>query len=248
MTNNSEQFDAVFMRLQGLAPLKTWSLIVTLMGDLQPQAQGVLSSQMMQQICAPFGVKPEAFRVALHRLKKDGWLVAERRGRGSVYRLSEMGVQATAAAYEQVYRGPCDAPENWRLAMVKEPQEGGLQIGPNLMVLRDKFPISAESLALETPFSQVPDWMKDALVSASEVAELAAFGAALNIADFPKSPEQRYSLRLLILHHWRRIILRHDGDVEKMLGADWAGYAVRQRVHALFDALERLENKVFEAV
>ncbi|MBU2983326.1 hypothetical protein KO498_16085 [Lentibacter algarum] len=247
MTSSSPEFEAAFARLQRLAPLKTWSLIVTLLGDLEPQAKQALSSQKMQQICAPFGVKPEAFRVALHRLRKDGWLMVERQGRGSVYKLSEAGVTATQSAYEQVYRGACEAPSVWRLALVEAAEVSGLRVGDNLMILPDNTEAPEGALIVETPFAQVPDWMKTALVSDAEAAEFAGLEEALSFDHMPQNSLQRYSLRVLVLHHWRRIVLRHDSAVEQMLGEDWAGYKARKRVSELFEALERPENKAFEA-
>ena len=68
-------------RLLGLESTKTWSLIATLFGDLDGDE---LSGKALWSLLAPLGIKPEATRVALHRLKKDGWIVAKKAGREAI--------------------------------------------------------------------------------------------------------------------------------------------------------------------
>ena len=76
-------------RLTALGPLRVWSLLVTVFGDLtQDDAlEGPTLSALMSEI----GVKPEATRVALHRLRADGWITSEKTGRTSRHRLSAKG-------------------------------------------------------------------------------------------------------------------------------------------------------------
>jgi len=48
---------------------RVWSLVVTIFGDLAQGTGDTLSMQTLARITEPLGVKPEALRVALHRLK-----------------------------------------------------------------------------------------------------------------------------------------------------------------------------------
>ncbi len=63
------------------------------------------------------------------------------------------------------------------------------------------------------------------------------------VADAPPSPRQAFALRVLLLHHWRRIVL-HDPQLPvPMLPADWPGGPARElcgRLYwRLFDASEQ---------
>ncbi|CAJ48988.1 phenylacetic acid degradation operon negative regulatory protein PaaX [Bordetella avium] len=63
------------------------------------------------------------------------------------------------------------------------------------------------------------------------------------LAHSPPTPEQAFALRVLLLHHWRRIVL-HDPQLPMpMLPADWPGVAARalcgQLYWSLFDGSEQ---------
>ena len=64
--------------LSALEPIKTWSLIVTLFGDLNGQP---VTGKQLGAILGRVGIKTEAMRVALHRLRKEGWIVSTKIGR-----------------------------------------------------------------------------------------------------------------------------------------------------------------------
>ncbi|MDQ2187112.1 phenylacetic acid degradation operon negative regulatory protein PaaX [Alcaligenaceae bacterium A4P071] len=61
-------------------------------------------------------------------------------------------------------------------------------------------------------------------------------------AAAPLDPEQAFILRMLALHHWRRIVLHDPRLPQPMLPADWPGHAARAVCGALywrlFDASE----------
>ena len=55
-------------------PPRVWSFIVTSFGDLTREDDRYISSRTLNRLTAEIGVKPEATRVALHRLRKrTGW-------------------------------------------------------------------------------------------------------------------------------------------------------------------------------
>ncbi len=241
----SEQFQTAFKALQAQGPLKTWSLIVTLFGDIAPTGDVALESQLMQQICAPFGVKPEAFRVALHRLRKEGWIVAEMHGRRSAYRLTELGQAATKEASERIYRGACAAPEAWHLALVQDPneacEEGFLRVAGNILVCAEVPKTSAEKLTVTSAYCAVPSWMKAALTSRELAEQFAEYEAVISQITPPENPAESLSLRMLVLHYWRRLLLRQPDLPEVLLGPDWPGYGARQRSQMLFETLVQPE-------
>ena len=48
---------------------RVWSLIVTVFGDLAQRNGDEIAGPVLGEILAPVGVRPEAMRVALHRLR-----------------------------------------------------------------------------------------------------------------------------------------------------------------------------------
>ena len=84
-------------------PPLVWSLLVSVFGDLAASEDTELSSGALGLITQTIGIKPEATRVALHRLRKDGWLESRRTGRTSVYFLTEHGRAETMTASPRIY-------------------------------------------------------------------------------------------------------------------------------------------------
>ena len=74
---DSTAFEAVVSDLRGDIPPRVWSLLVTVFGDLA-QDGSALPGTVLGEIMSRVGIKPEAMRVALHRLRKDGWIESER--------------------------------------------------------------------------------------------------------------------------------------------------------------------------
>ncbi len=89
MTALSPQtFELGIAQLTDLQNLRVWSIIVSLFGDLAQKPGDQISGTTLTQIITPMGIKPEAIRVALHRLRKDGWIESTRSGRASVHFLT----------------------------------------------------------------------------------------------------------------------------------------------------------------
>ncbi|MFY9468046.1 MAG: PaaX family transcriptional regulator C-terminal domain-containing protein [Lentibacter algarum] len=241
----SHLFETTFTALQAQGPLKTWSLIVTIFGDIAPAKEDHIDSQLLAALTAPFGVKPEALRVALHRLRKDGWLEAVKTGRRSSYHLSETGEALTRKAYARIYRDVQSGQgADWQIELLEDAAASGRAktalIGANILV--SPAPSTGAPLCLAAV--DVPEWMRTALVSEAAQAEFAGYVAALEglfpaLASESLTEEARAALRFLVLHYWRRIVLRQPEAPEILLGQDWAGDAARRLTLKVFQDLPR---------
>jgi phenylacetic acid degradation operon negative regulatory protein len=241
----SELFDTTFTALHAQGPLKTWSLIVTIFGDIAPAKVDLIDSQLLAALTAPFGVKPEALRVALHRLRKDGWLEAVRTGRRSAYHLSETGEALTRAAYARIYRNVQSGQgADWQIELIEDAAAEGRAktalIGPNILVSAKP----AEGAPLSLPAADVPEWMRAALTTDEVLEEFALYEQTLEalvpaLEGKGLTDEARLALRFLVLHYWRRIVLRQPEVHEVLLGADWAGHRARVLTLQVFEALPR---------
>ena len=84
-------------------PPRVWSFIVTIFGDLAREDDRYISSRTLNRLTAEIGVKPEATRVALHRLRKEDWLESAKFGRESHYRLTNKGRKLSREAAPRIY-------------------------------------------------------------------------------------------------------------------------------------------------
>jgi len=196
-------------RLVELETLKTWSLIVTLFGDLDGD---VLTGAEIRTLLGHIGIKPEAIRVALHRLKSDGWVDAEKQGREAVYRLSEMGRRETSAVTADVYRRDVKHPDGWHVLLVKDgtAPDGAISLTREVFLTpKSEQSIPLGVLALSTAGGSVPQWVEEALVPLPMQNNAAALVQVLSSAERDGlSKTDAVSLRLLTVHHWRRLALR----------------------------------------
>lgn len=196
-----------------LEPLKTWSLLVTIFGDFDGES---LSGTQLRLLLDPLDIKPEAVRVALHRLKTDGWITAQKSGREAHYRLSAHGRRETEAVRASVYGHANAHSDDWHLAWPDPATklDIGIPLGRDARLvpasIADKLD-DAWCINLNT--SAVPNWVETILVPSDmlHTAKNMARVLAKACARFDKiAPEDLLSLRLLTLHHWRRLALR-DG-------------------------------------
>ena len=81
---------------------RVWSLLVTVFGELAQDADAQISGSLLRSLSEHIGIKPEAMRVALHRLRKDGWIDSERTGRTSNYFLTLWGRAQSIAASPRI--------------------------------------------------------------------------------------------------------------------------------------------------
>ena len=83
MQNASPTLIDLAAALNGRGGLKVWSLIVTLMGDRLRLNAGAIQNRDLTAILGLLGITPQAIRVAVHRLRRDAWIVTEKSGRMS---------------------------------------------------------------------------------------------------------------------------------------------------------------------
>lgn len=215
-------------RLRDSSDLRVWSVIVTLMGDLTvmgtPSAESAgVPGQALGKIMAALGIRPEATRVALHRLRKDGWIESTRHGRRSVYRLSENGLTQTKAVANRIYGPACPAPDRWHLVALP-PQseddgsfdglisEGFTELLPGLFLGTTAPRATSDVLHLSDAQTVLPTWVITRLAPERlqrDSEQLRKAITKLSIGTLPNLPAlDRAALRLVLLHEWRRIALR----------------------------------------
>jgi phenylacetic acid degradation operon negative regulatory protein len=253
--------------LTELRPPPAWSLIVTVYGDAVVPRGGALWLGTLLEIMAGFGVAGGGVRTSISRLASDGWLERTRIGRNSYYRLTKKGRTTFDAATERIYFAP---PHVWdgrlRIAVV----ENGDARGALRAALEE---IGFGALApgvLIAPSGDEPTPDGAIVLQAAEVSEEAArrlaarawpltriaggydrfvatFGA-LRPAELARLGDlEALALRILLIHEYRRIILRDPLLPSALLPAGWSGREARALCATLYRALVPASERWLDA-
>ena|SRR6056297_232138 len=242
-------FDALVADLRGAQAPRVWSLLVTIFGDLA-QDGSMIGAAVLGRIAAAIGIRPEAMRVALHRLRKDGWIESKRIGRSSVYGLSRKGRAESVAASPRIYdtHPPCGAV--WLIlrdpAGPPDPSEcAGVRITPHMLLsarLADDPDVFATRIEADRA---LPVWISDKVCD-PETCDLSMnLAARLDRLCHALAPEVRLDplqetvLRVLIVHEWRRIVLKVPRLPDHVFPEGWRGPDCRSRVEVLLARLPR---------
>ncbi len=257
MTSQNPWFKTAVAELTDPHDQRVWSIIVSLFGDMAQEPGAQISGGALTRIIEPMGIKPEAIRVALHRLRKDGWIESDRIGRVSRHVLTEFGRTQSAAVTPRIYaRGPAPA-ERWHLLIAED--GAGTQVLEDVMLSHDYTPIGRNValgsgpapdqpdglLALEISPRAAPKWVQDRLCPQELRGAYQALHQAVGRAartrprGWSPTPLESATLRTLLVHRWRRVVLRQPDLPAPFYPSDWVGPACRDAVFDLLDTLPR---------
>ncbi|MZR12795.1 hypothetical protein GQE99_07150 [Maritimibacter sp. DP07] len=234
-------------RLIALGPLKVWSIVVTIMGDLCRSPGDRIGGPLLTRLVAPMGITNQALRVALHRLKRDGWIEAERDGRVSSYALTPEGRLRTEAVRPVVYPSMPPEPGPVYVALPAPglstqdfgdmlPEEAAFAHTRAAIVAGPLEELSRELLVAEVDRDRVPDWICDVIVAPEALADYTALAETVETLGTPPDDLLEATVRrLLAFHHWRRLRLRHGVLPDRLLGPDWPGARARAATTAFLE-------------
>lgn len=94
---------SLLARFRRQRPVRAGSLLVTIFGDAVAPHGGSITLGSLIRLGAPFGVAERLIRTSVARLANDGWLVSQRDGRRSEYRLAPAGQRRFAEATQRIY-------------------------------------------------------------------------------------------------------------------------------------------------
>ena len=231
-------------RLLECGPLKTWSVLVTIMGDLCTERGDQIDGRTLTVLTANMGITSQAVRVALHRLRRDGWIDSTKTGRSATHALTHAGWDQTQAVRQQIY-SPCPRPDLDVFLAVAGPDmtasgindlisQETLQIAPRTALVLNASDLHApDVLFTRLSPATIPGWAAETVVSDRTLAEYQLLTESVGEVLKQTAPSQTIEqtvLRLLILHQWRRLRLRHGDLPDAILQKDWAGATARTLV------------------
>ncbi len=239
---------------------RVWSIIVSLFGDLAGTPGDQISGAALSRITEPMSIKPEAMRVALHRLRNDNWIESQKSGRSSLYTLTDFGLEQSTAARPRIYARSIEHAAEWQLCALA-PGAGGpkgkrakdmrhrgfLAVAPGLFFGPMQAQPLPDSLVFHGQAQNIPQWLKEKIATPEIVKaygdlEKALDRFAINLLEAPKlPPHQVAALRTIIVHVWRRALLAHAELPDDFFGDDWRAGACRTKVMDVLDRLGRPE-------
>lgn len=254
-------FERALESLTHGADLRVWSVIVTLFGDLARNPGDQISGACLGQLTDLMGIKPQAMRVALHRLRKDGWISSEKTGRTSKYQLTKSGLEQSQTAGARIYAQHATNPDSFQI-LVAQPmpvanrtmldqtlaRHGHVVIAPGVYLgAATSGPQPEECFMVQGAAGSVPDWLRTMLAPEMIAQGYAQLETTLHevtaILDDKANltPAEVATLRTLIVHSWRRLLLRHADLPDSFFPANWRGPQCRVLLANLLDHLKRPE-------
>jgi phenylacetic acid degradation operon negative regulatory protein len=232
-------------------PSRTGSIVITVFGDaIVPRGGSVWLGTLLEFFKA-LDINGGVVRTAMSRLAADGWLEREKVGRNSFYRLTRKGGQTFVAATKHIYDSPSsDWTGRFELLLIGKAEDRDASRDalknagfgsplPGVWVAPSGVPIPEEaSCAIRLEVSAEDDSGRR-LLSESWPLERTAeaylkftktfeplrdwIGQGTRLAE-----GEAFSARILMIHYYRRVVLRDPLLPAALLPADWPGRAARQ--------------------
>ncbi len=242
------------------------SLIMTVFGDCIYHHGGIISLASLIQLMDVFGFNERSVRTAVFRLVQNGWLVSEKIGRTSYYRVTESSRQRFVQADAKIYNfNHVDWDQKWdlillssldlenKLVLKKELEWIGFAtIASNVMAYPGCDHLKLQNLLLNLNMTdQVVIFKAEALQLWQEsyptvkrmveanwpIQELHSryekfirdFREFLNLIENTDDLDavQAFQLRILLIHQFRRILLKDPDLPSELLPSNWLSLNAR---------------------
>jgi phenylacetic acid degradation operon negative regulatory protein len=227
--------------------LRVWSLVITVFGDSVQLRGGRIANLRLQKLLGRIGIEPGTIRTALSRLGRDGWVTSEREGRNSYYRLTADGLAQFADATSRIYAPPRSAPvTQWVLAVGTD--QPGVPVAPGVVLRPADQPGPEPACAVVGDLSALsPSLRASLLTSGHQIALTALFADLDALRGQSLPPIDAAAARTLLIHRWRRIVLRHPEPPVDLLPIGLKGRDPRAEVAATYAALTQSAEAWFDS-
>ncbi|HEX2941613.1 MAG TPA: phenylacetic acid degradation operon negative regulatory protein PaaX [Rhodopila sp.] len=241
--------DPILAHLRG-APSRTWSLIITLYGDaIVPRGGSVWLGTLLAFFRA-LDIGDGVVRTAMSRLAADGWLERNRVGRNSFYRLAAKGEVEFAEATRRIYSASLAPwPGHFRLLLPDGTDRAVLEkagcgsIAPGVFLAAHETQADGLQLTVQGDAATLQAVAARAWPLTGLADQYAGFVASFTpLHDFLNAggtcdPLEALAARVLLIHQYRRIVLRDPRLPDAVLPEDWPGRAARVLCARVYRAL-----------
>src|SRR5882757_4323849 len=196
-------------------PSRTGSIVITVFGDaIVPRGSSVWLGTLLE-FFKTLDIDSGVVRTAMSRLAADGWLEREKVGRNSFYRLVKKGRQTFDAATRHIYDPqPSDWTGRFELLLI-----GNGEDDSGRRLLSESWPLHRTAdayLKFMKTFEPLRGWI----------------GRRERLSD-----ADAFTARILLIHHYRRVVLRDPLLPAALLPRDWPGRAARELCGEIYRAL-----------
>jgi phenylacetic acid degradation operon negative regulatory protein len=241
-------------------PSRTGSIVITVFGDaIVPRGGSVWLGTLLEFFKA-LDVDSGVVRTAMSRLAADGWLEREKVGRNSFYRLVKQGRQTFDAATKHIYDPQTsDWTGRFELLLIGKTEDrdaardalknaGFGSPMPGVWVAPSGVPVPEEAASAIRLEVSAEDDSGRRLLSDSWPLERTAdaylkfmktfeplrswIGARSRLTD-----TDAFTARILLIHHYRRVVLRDPLLPPLLLPEDWPGRAARAMCGEIYRGL-----------
>jgi len=232
-------------------PSRTGSIVITVFGDAIVPRGGSVWLGTLLEFFESVDIDSGVVRTAMSRLAADGWLTREKVGRNSFYRLADKGSQTFEAATRHIYDPPSsDWTGRFELLLIGNGEDRdvsrealrnagfgsplpGVWVAPSGVPVPDeaagaiRLEVSAEDdsgrrlLSASWPLDRTADAYLKFMKTFEPLRASLGRGEILSDTD-------AFTARILLIHHYRRVVLRDPLLPTALLPRDWPGRAARK--------------------
>lgn len=260
------------------------SLIMTIFGDCIFHRGGIISLASLIQLMDVFGFNERSVRTAVFRLVQNGWLISEKMGRTSYYRVTESSRQRFITADQKIYSfSHQEWDQKWDLVLLssvelenklllKKELEwlGFANIATNVMAYPSCDHQKLQNLLLNLKMTeQVVLFKAETLLLWQEsyptvkrmveinwpVQELhqryekfiGVFREFFHLVENEDEldPIHAFQLRILLIHQYRRILLKDPNLPSELLPSNWLSINARNLSSNLYQTVVAAGEEFF---
>jgi phenylacetic acid degradation operon negative regulatory protein len=241
-------------------PSRTGSIIITVFGDAIVPRGGSVWLGTLLAFFEALDIDSGVVRTAMSRLATDGWLERSKVGRNSFYRLAKKGRQTFDTATRHIYDPqPSDWTGRFELLLIgssedrdasREPLKNagfgsplpGVWVAPSGVPIPEeaagaiRLEVSAEDdsgrrlLSESWPLDRTADAYLKFIKTFEPLREW--IGRRARLSDI-----EAFTARILLIHYYRRVVLRDPLLPPALLPMDWPGQPARQLCGEIYRAL-----------
>ncbi|MBI5322799.1 phenylacetic acid degradation operon negative regulatory protein PaaX [Bradyrhizobium sp.] len=240
-------------------PSRTGSIIITVFGDAIVPRGGSVALSTLLEFFAAIDVDSSVVRTAMSRLTADGWFEREKVGRNSFYRLVQRERPTFDIATKHIYGRPAsDWTGRFELLLIadggdRDAARDALKNAgfgtplPGVWVAPSGVPIPQEARGAIRLEVSAEDDSGRRLLSASWPLERTAEAYRRFMRSFEPlrtwvardklSGIDAFTARILLIHQYRRVVLRDPLLPTALLPRDWPGGAARELCGEIYRGL-----------
>jgi phenylacetic acid degradation operon negative regulatory protein len=241
-------------------PSRTGSIVITVFGDAIVPRGGSVWLGTLLEFFRTIDIDSGVVRTAMSRLATDGWLERSKVGRNSFYRLADKGRLTFDAATKHIYDPP---PSDWTgrfellLIGASEDRDASREalrnagFGsplPGVWIAPSGVPIPGEAAGAIRLEVSAEDDSGRRLLSESWPLDRTAGAYLKFMKTFEPlrswigrrerlSDADAFTARILLIHYYRRVVLRDPLLPTALLPGNWPGRAARQLCREIYRGL-----------